>query len=789
MQAVQLKPSQYVPFCIALGVILCACVAQWAHLPVFERLEWMTYDLRVRKALKFNSQNATNLGFVSIDEKTIQLVRWSFFGDRGPGLYWPRHVYGRLVHELAEQGAKCVAFDVIFGELRGDHASVQFRNTTNWVESDEYFTMECASASNVVLAVSQGLMPPPFFLKSAAAIGDVSTDKDSDGILRRAKAFRYYTNWHGAFRQMEEDPFLGVDLTVARVETNRVVLPRSPDPITGEKFEPIEIPLNERGQFDMYDIAGTNLPPGVDRFSTPLVGVNLFWHMGVILAANALGLDLEKARIDLRKGWIELPDREGRIQRRIPVDEHGFFYVDWSMPPNHPALFQQPMHQLLHQDILRLRGETNELVNTWRGKIAVVGSSALANDLSDRGATPLFKDNLLVSKHWNVANSIISDRFVRRLPLWLEMGVTVLLGALTAWLTWSLRSSPMAFAVVFLIAIAYVLAGLVVYVQDRLWLPYVFPLAAASLTQIGMLTWRVAVEQAARRRVRAMFSKMVSPKIVNELLKRESLSLGGARHEITVFFADVRGFTELTVRTQQETENFIRERGLEGAEAEAFHDHQARETLNTVNTYLDVIAQVVTGNDGTLDKFIGDCVMAFWGAPTANSRHATACVHAAIDAQIAVRRLNEERTRENQRRKVENETRKSNGQEPLPDLPLLNLGTGINTGMATAGLMGSARADSLSYTVFGREVNLASRLEGASGHGRIFISENTMRHLRRDDPELAAKCLPREPVHLKGFSMPILIYEVPWHSLDGNGEANPRIGKSEATAPADAARM
>lgn len=787
----QLKPSQYVPFCIALGVIVCACLAQWAQLPVFERLEWMTYDLRVRQALKFNHQNATNLGFVSIDEDTIKLVRRSFFGPDGPGLYWPRHVYGRLVRELSDQGAKCVAFDVIFGELRRDHAAVPFGNSdTNWVESDEYFALECAAASNVVLATSQGLMPPPFFLKSAAAIGDVSTDKDPDGILRRVRAFRYYTNWHSAFRQIEEDPYLGVSLAVARVETNRVVLPRTPDPLTGEKFEPIEIPLDGEGRFDMYDLAGTNLPPGIERFSKPLVDVKLYWHMGVILAAKSLDLDLTNARIDLAKGVVELLDGEGRTQRRIPVDEEGFFYVDWSMPPNHPDLFQQPMHQLLHQFFMRLNGQTNELVNPWRGKVAVVGSSALANDLSDRGATPVFKDNLLVSKHWNVANSIITGRFVRRLPLWLELGVTVLLGGLTAWLTWTLRSSPMAFAVVFLLALAYILGGLIVYVQDRLWLPFVFPLVAASFTQIGILTWRVAVEQAARRRVRAMFSKMVSPKIVTELLRRESLALGGARHEITVFFADVRGFTELTVRTQQETENFIRERGLDGAAAESCHDQQARETLNTVNTYLDVIAQVVTNNDGTLDKFIGDCVMAFWGAPTTNPRHATACVHAAIQAQVAVRRLNEERTLENQRRKVENEQRKAAGLEPLPDLPLLNLGTGINTGMATAGLMGSARADSLSYTVFGREVNLASRLEGASGHGRIFISENTMRHLRRDDPDLAARCLPREPVHLKGFSAPVAIYEVPWHSLGGDNEANPRTTKPDGVpSAAGGARM
>lgn len=780
-----LKPAQYVPFLIALGVVALVCLAQWARVPGSDRLECMTYDMRARLATRFQSPTSANLGFVSIDETTIRMVRKTFFGPRGPGLYWPRHVYGRVVNELAEQGAQCVAFDVLFGELREDHASVM--RGTDRVESDEYFALECAQASNVVLAVSQGLMPPPLFLTNASAVGDISTDKDSDGILRRVKAFRYYTNWHSAFKQLQDDPLMGVDLALAQIETNRIALPRSPDPITGEKFDSIEIPLDSEGRFDLADFGGENLPPGVARFDKPLT-VRRFWHMGVILAANALKLDLDHARIDLAHGKIELPGMDGRVLRKLPVDSQGFFYVDWTIPPNHPALYQQPMHQLLAQNALRLNGETNDLASPWRGRLTVVGSSALANDLTDRGATPLFKDDLLVSKHWNVANSIITDRFVRRLPLWLELAVTALLGVSTAWLTWSLRSSPMAFAVVFFMAIAYVGAGLAVYIQDRLWLPYVFPLAAASLTQISILTWRVAFEQAARRRVRSMFSKMVSPKIVNEVLRMETLALGGSRHEITVFFADVRGFTELTVRSQQKTDDFIRRRGLDGAAAEACHDQVARETLHTVNTYLDVIARVVTSNDGTLDKFIGDCVMAFWGAPTTNPKHASACVRAAIQAQLAVRRLNQERSAENERLKVENQSRQAVGQESLPELPILSLGTGINTGMATAGLMGSPMADSLSYTVFGREVNLASRLEGASGHGRIFISESTLRHLRRDDPELAGQCLPREPVQLKGFSAPVAIYEVPWQSVDNGGGTSPPASASSPT-PADAAKV
>ena len=184
-------------------------------------------------------------------------------------------------------------------------------------------------------------------------------------------------------------------------------------------------------------------------------------------------------------------------------------------------------------------------------------------------------------------------------------------------------------------------------------------------------------------------------------------------------------------------------------------------TLDTVNRYLSLVADIVKRHDGTLDKYIGDCVMSYWGAPAPDAQHARHCVHAAIDAQRAIQELNTERTAENERRERENQDRARNGLPLLPLLPPLSLGSGINSGVAIAGLMGSEKHER-SYTVFGREVNLASRLEGVSGHGRIVISEATYQHLRRDDPELAATCRELAPEKVKGFRAPVKIYEVPW---------------------------
>jgi class 3 adenylate cyclase/CHASE2 domain-containing sensor protein len=755
--AVNLKPIKLIPCLVAFVVILLASLVSCLRLDFFERLERMTFDMRAREALRFSPSVATNLGFVYIDEESIRRVRNGSLGYRF-SLYWPRQVYGRVIQELADQGARTIAFDIILGELRPLDPPVQMADG-GLTDSDEFFALEMKRAGNVVIPVTQEVTPPALFLTNACAVGDITTDKDDDGILRRAKAFRLYRDWHLVFKQMEADPDFGVDLHKARVQSRQIILPRN-------GADPITVPLDPDGNFELSDFLGTNLPAGWPPRAKPFKEHRI-WHMGVVLAARELGLDLSQAEIDLPHGLITLRG-PGGVERTIPVDKDGWFIIDWCLPPNHPALTRQGIQDLLAQNRMRLRSATNALQNLWRGKSVVVGSSAvLGNDLTDRGATPLEPDTLLVSKHWNVANSIINGRFVRRAPLAAELGFITLLGVIAAITTWQLRAVP-ALGVLILIATAYATVATLFYVHERFWLPVVLPVLGALIVQyLCQVTWRVVFEQAEQRRVKSVFSTMVSPKIVNELLRAETLELGGVRREITVFFADVRGFTALIDSSQEQVADYVRAHNLSGAAAEAAFDDQARDTLADVNVYLGLISDTVIQHDGTLDKFIGDCVMAFWGAPSPNQQHALLCVRAAIEAQRAIYKLNCERKAENQRCASENVARVAAGLPPHPLLPILFFGTGINTGVATVGLMGSAIQAVVrqgSYTVFGREVNLASRLEGLSGRGHIYISESTFAQVRREDPALAATCVTLAPVNIKGIRTSVQIYEVPWRA-------------------------
>ena len=739
-----------IPALIAFAVIILVCLVRWRQVGFFERLEQMTYDLRVRQAVKFAPLVATNLGFIEInDESALEVLN----GDVGFhfGLFWPRQVYGRMVEELAMRQAKAVAIDVIFAELRPYDPLVRMAGTNEPQESDEFFACQMRRANNVILAATMDTPPPALFFTNALALGDVVTEPV--GTLRRAKAFRLYRRWHSAFAQVEANPDFGVHLDQARIEPRQIVLPRRAE------LGDINVPLDADGNFDLADFVGDKLPPGMARKAKPFTDQRV-WHMGVVLGAQELNLDLAKAEIDLAHGRITLRG-PGGVERIIPVDADGYFFIDWCLLPNHPQLTVAPIQELLKQNFDRLNGQTNNLPNRWAGKLIVVGSTATGRNLSDLGATPLSEHTALASEHWNVANSLITGRFVRRTPLTLDLLLITLLGIAAAVLTWKLRAL-LAFGMVFLMAVAYLVFGMALYVQTRYWIPMVLPvLGCLLMTHLCLVTWRVVFEQAEQRRLKSIFSRIVSPKIVNELLQAESLSLVGARRQVTVFFADVRGFTELTDISQERVAQHVQQQNLTGEAAKACFDEQARETLETINLYLGLVADTVIQADGTLDKFIGDCVMAFWGAPTPNPKHALACVQAAIAGQRAVYALNQQRSTENKRREWNNLTRVSAGLPPEPMLPILLFGTGINTGMATVGLMGS-QAEQQNYTVFGREVNLASRLESASGRGRIFIGKTTYEHLLRDDPALAATCVALPAQKLKGISAAVTVYEVPW---------------------------
>ena len=166
---------------------------------------------------------------------------------------------------------------------------------------------------------------------------------------------------------------------------------------------------------------------------------------------------------------------------------------------------------------------------------------ATGNDLTDRGATPLAHEDFLTANNWNVMNSLLTGRFIRPSRASFVYGLILLCAAGAGFLTW--RLPPLwASALVTSTALAYLLVAGLMFIKARYVLPVTAPIVALELSHFALLTYQVFFEQGERRRIKNVFAKLVSPKVVHELLKAEGLSVRGARREVTVLFADVRGF-------------------------------------------------------------------------------------------------------------------------------------------------------------------------------------------------------------------------------------------------------
>lgn len=483
------------------------------------------------------------------------------------------------------------------------------------------------------------------------------------------------------------------------------------------------------------------------------------WHLGLLLAARVAGAKLEEAVITPGRITFEVPGRGPVV---IPVDAQNRFYVDWAVLPagtrRGSSVEAEDFFWLYLSGRMRAGGSA-EVEDVLRGRAVVVGSTASGLGMFDRGATPVDDNTPLLYSIVNAANSLLTGRFIQRSSPATEFWLSAAAAALAAGVGWRLRG-VWSVAALLLFALAYLAAAAWLYVSHRYWLPVAMPLGGTLvMTYVCLLSFRLIAE----REHRAAFGRVVSPNIFQRLTREPASVRTNTRQPVSVYFADLRGFTRLLEANHARTQARLREQKLTGAAAMQVIEADSREGLATVNLYVGRIADLVKAHDGTLDKYIGDCVMSFWGAPIADECHAVNCVRAAIAVHRAIHSLNAARTAVNQQREEENRERQAKGQPLLDLLPVLSVGSAINSGLATVGFMGSA-AHMSNYTVFGREVNIASRLEHLAGGDRILITDATYRELERHEPALARSCGRLGPMLLDGVPEPLEIFEVPWQA-------------------------
>jgi adenylate cyclase len=240
-------------------------------------------------------------------------------------------------------------------------------------------------------------------------------------------------------------------------------------------------------------------------------------------------------------------------------------------------------------------------------------------------------------------------------------------------------------------------------------LDFVYPPAALALVTVVGLAYRAVAERASRQELEELFGRYVSPPVAEELVERADrgdLRLGGELREVTVMFADIRGFTPMAERME------------------------AEELVDLLNRCFDVMVSEIMKHRGIVNKFAGDAVMAIWNAPKEEPDHVLLACSAAIAAQRELDSLG-------------------------PGEPVARFGFGIHSGVALAGNVGAVGR--LEYTVIGNSVNLAARLAQAAGPGQIWVSEQTF---QRVQDHLKAEQMP--PQHLKGIETPVSAYSLTW---------------------------
>ena len=380
----------------------------------------------------------------------------------------------------------------------------------------------------------------------------------------------------------------------------------------------------------------------------------------------ALTLDL--LRVATGSSTIMIRTDESGIQSvavpglELPTDRNGRIWVYFG--PHDKARFVSA------KDVV----EGNVAPERFAGKLVLVGTSAIG--LLDVKTTPVLSAMPGVEVHAQLLEAALTNSLLvaPSYAIVVEMIGALIGGGVLALLA-PAASVLMLFASAALAAAAFVAASWILFSRYQMLFDATFPLIATLSVYMSMVLMGYFREQLDRRRIRSAFAQYLSPTLVEQLANSpQRLVLGGEERVITVLFSDVRGFTTI---------------------AETYKDNPHGLTT-LMNRFLTPLTNAIMARNGTIDKYMGDAVMAFWNAPLDDPAHESDACHAALDMLERVDALNQERERE----------ASTSGTRFVP----IKIGIGINTGRCTVGNMGSDLR--FQYTVMGDSVNLASRLEG-----------------------------------------------------------------------------
>ncbi len=660
------------PFKIGLLITFGIVLLYFLNFSFLKFMELKALDLRM---VSRGDRKPGGVAVIAVvDEKSItELGQWP----------WPRATIAGLLDALKKCGVRAVGFDAVFSEP----------SNVGWVNSIDEITAE---AGKNLIAESN--------LKGF--LQEQRKKADMDGEFARAiKESANVTLGYFFHTSKKEIAHLGRRM----IEQSNARISGSKYPVVQFRSAPDSSPLVEAygtvPNIESISKAGQNAgyfnafpdSDGVLRWSPLAIKLGDDLYPSLAVSVLTQYLDWPMLAITLGETGVEgikLGDLE------IPVDSSGRMLINYLGPGK-----TFPHYSI--SDILYGRIDPALL----KGKIVLVG--ATATGIYDLRVTPYSAVFPGVEVHANVIDNILQGDFIRR-PSWaglLDLAAILIFGVAVALIlprTRALQSFLLSIAIL----VFYIGANIFLFSRYNLWLDIIYPALAVLAVYLGVTVYKYVTEEREKKKIRNAFQFYLTSSVINEMLKDPAkLKLGGDKKDLSVLFSDIRGFTTISERLSPEA------------------------LVQLLNEYLTAMTNMVFKYDGLLDKYMGDAIMAVYGAPLNQPDHALRACRTALDMMRELRKFQMKWNAEGK--------------------PALNIGIGINSGDMVVGNMGSEMR--FDYTVMGDSVNLGSRLEGINKEygTNIVISEYTYDRIKD-----GFICRELDSVRVKGKLQPVKIYEL-----------------------------
>ncbi|HOG12896.1 MAG TPA: adenylate/guanylate cyclase domain-containing protein, partial [Smithellaceae bacterium] len=658
---------QITPLKITLFVILIALALFLLDFKFLRLVELKTLDLRIASRGDLKPGGETVIAV--IDEKSLsELGRWP----------WPRTTIAQLVRKLKSEGAKAVGFDIVFSEPD---------------INSNLKTIDALSAEMKKRGVSQSGVTDLLRRKRAAA--------DTDAILASAMretgnvtlGYFFHFARKGSDKELAHVTAQRIAQNARRIENSRYPMVNSTSGKPSDVFLPHA--FAPEANIPALSVAGRNsgyfnaLPDsdGSNRWSPLVIAFQNNYYSSLAVSLVQSYLDFPNLSLNLEPFGAKSVVIDDIV---VPTDESGQLLINYMGPP-------QTFPHYSISDILAGRLPKD----TFRGKIVLVGATAVG--IYDLRVTPFSATFPGVEIHANVIDNILHRNFLihSSVTRFIDVCSIVLFGLILGLLIPRLRPITGMIAAFLMIA-AFALINFFIFFSFNTWLNLVYPLITMATIYLGITIYHYFKEEREKKKIRGAFQYYLTSSVINEMLKDpDKLKLGGDKKDLTVLFSDIRGFTTISEKMTPE------------------------ELVALLNEYLTTMTNQVFHYDGLLDKYMGDAIMAVFGAPLDQPDHALRACRTSLAMMKELHKLQEKWKAEGR--------------------PAFDIGVGLNSGDMVVGNMGSEMR--FDYTVMGDMVNLGSRLEGINKEygTNIIISEFTY-----DKVKDAMCCRELDGVRVKG---------------------------------------